>query len=249
MSYQFGAGTLIGARTDITNPTPSEFATLQDIQVDFAFTTKELMGAYQAPVAIGRGALKITGKAKFAAIKASIYNNLFFGQSSATGLLSEAVNEAGSIPATSTYTVTAANSATFQTDLGVKYALTGLSFTRVASAPAQGQYTVAAGVYTFAAADASTAVLLCYTYTSASGGTKITLNNQFMGSAPQFQANLANTYSLNGAAKVINLQLNACISDKLSLPFKNADWVVNELDFMAMADASNTIGYLSLTDA
>ena len=87
--YAFGSGTLIGVRTDLANQTPAVFGVVQDVQIDFAFSLKELVGQYQAPVAIGRGAMKITGKAKLARIYSQTFNTLFFGQTQATGALLE----------------------------------------------------------------------------------------------------------------------------------------------------------------
>jgi hypothetical protein len=245
--YAFGSGTLVGVRTDIANATPAIFGVLQEIQVDFDFTTKDLTGQYQAPVAIARSNLKITGKAKLARILSTTFQNIFFGQTQAAGGILQAVNELQSIPSSTPYTVTAANSATWQTDLGVVYASganAGIVFTKVASGPTQGQYAVASGVYTFAAADAGASVWLNYSYTAASGAQKITLTNQLMGSSPTFQVNLAETYN----SKVFNLQLNACVSDKLSLPFKNSDWTISELDFAALADATGTIGIITTSE-
>ena len=243
-SFNFGVGSLFAVQTGISNPTPAQFGTLQDIQIDMDFTNKPLMGQYQMAVAVARGGMKTTGKAKFATIDALVYNEVFFGQTRATGLLEAAANEAGTIPGSVTYTVTVTHSATFTTDLGVKYAATGVPFICVATGPTIGQYSFSAGVYTFAAADASTAVLISYAYTASTGGTKIVLNNQLMGAAPQFQMNLMNTYQ----GKVLSLQLNACISTKLSLPFKNEDWTINEIDFEAFTDASNVLGTISVTD-
>ena len=120
----------------------------------------------------------------------------------------------------------------------------GLPFKKVASGPTLGQYSVSAGVYTFASADASAAVLISYTYTLATGATKITIANQLSGVAPTFQMNLAETY--NG--KVWNLQLNACISNKLSFPMKNSDWMINDIEFQAFADASGNVGYLTASE-
>src|SRR3954447_23525513 len=111
-AYAFGSGTLIGVRTDLANQTPAVFGVVQDVQIDFSFSLKELVGQYQAPVAIGRGAMKITGKAKLARIYATTYNTLFFGQTQATAALLQAVNEAGTIPGTP-YQVTVTNSATW----------------------------------------------------------------------------------------------------------------------------------------
>ncbi len=49
-------------------------------------------------------------------------------------------------------------------DRGVTYASSGVAFTAVTGAPAEGEYSVAGSVYTFAAADAGIAVLISYAY-------------------------------------------------------------------------------------
>lgn len=242
-AYSFGSGTLVGVRTDLANQTPAIFGVVQDVEIDFSFSLKELVGQYQAPVAIGRGAMKIQSKAKSARIYSALYNSLFFGQTQATGALLQAVNEAGTIPGTP-YQVTVANSAAWVTDLGVFYASTGVQFTRVASAPAAGQYSVAAGVYTFAAADTGLAVVINYTYTSNSGAQKITLSNQLMGAGPTFQLNIAETYN----SKVLNIQLNANVASKLSFPFKNQDFTINDFEWQSLTDAAGNLGYITCSE-
>jgi hypothetical protein len=245
-AFNFGVGSLWAARTDVSNPTPAQFGTLQDISVDFDFTSKPLMGQYQIPVAVARGGMKVNLKAKSATINSGIFNQSFFGQTQTLGGVTTILNEADSVPATSTYTITVAQAATYKVDLGVVYAATGLRFTRVASVSASGQYSVntTTGVYTFNSTDASAAVLISYSYTTSTGSQLITITNQLMGAAPQFQVNLTNTYQ----AKLLALQLNACISTKLSLPFKNEDWTISEIDIEAFTDASNTLGTLTVTD-
>lgn len=69
--------------------------------------------------------------------------------------------EAQTVPASGNYVVTAINAATFAFDQGVTYA-NGTALTPVAANPGAGQYSVAAGIYTFAAADAGASVLLSY---------------------------------------------------------------------------------------
>ncbi|MGH6974245.1 MAG: hypothetical protein ACRED6_06425 [Stellaceae bacterium] len=81
-----------------------------------------------------------------------------------SGQLATSYGEAGTVPASSPYTVSAANAATFADDYGVVYAATGLPLAKVAAGPAAGQYSESAGIYTFASADAGKAVLLSYTY-------------------------------------------------------------------------------------
>ena len=242
-AFNFGVGSLWAARTDISNPTPAQFGTLQDIQVDFDFTSKPLMGQYQIAVAVARAGMKTTLKSKSATINSGIFNQSFFGQTQTVGGRTTALNESHAIP-TTPYEITVTNSAEFTSDLGVVYSATGVRLTAVASSPTTGQYAVSAGVYTFAAADTGLTVLIWYAYTLSTGAQLITITNQLMGSAPQFQTNLTNTY--NG--KLLSLQLNACISTKLSLPFKNEDWTINEIDIEAFTDASNTLGTLTITD-
>ena len=53
------------------------------------------------------------------------FNNLFFGQSLATGQLATSYGEAGTVPSSLPYTVTSANSSSFADDYGVVYATTG----------------------------------------------------------------------------------------------------------------------------
>ncbi len=237
----FGSGNFYGI-SSAANSTPRKFATLQDVSFDMSYSMKQLYGQNNTAVDIRRGEMKFTGKAKFANINAGMLNDLFFSQTATTGLLLSAVGEAGAIPALTTYTVTVANSVTFDTDLGVVYAATGLPFTRVASAPTVGQYTVAAGVYTFSAAHASTNVYIDYLYTSATGGTKVALSNQAMGTTPTFMGVFTSTVG----GKNVTLKLNQCTSSKLSFSSKIEDYNIPELDIEVMADSGNNIGILSV---
>ena len=74
-------------------------------------------------------------------------------------------SEAQTVPASSPYQVSAfAPYGAWASDLGVVYASTGVALTAVAASPLAGQYAVAGGVYTFAAADAGQPVLISYGY-------------------------------------------------------------------------------------
>lgn len=248
MQLSFGAGAVWGERTDVAGSGigPRQFGVLQDIQIDFDWTDKELYGQLQFPVAIARGQGKITGKAKFAQILGLLYSDIFFGAAPATGQFAVSQLEAATVPATTPYMVTAGNAASYNDDLGVAYAGTGRRFNRVTTPSAAGQYSVnlSTGVYTFSAADASAALLISYTYNVAASGSKLTITNQPMGTTPTFKATFYTGYNGNGTA----LRLNACTANKLSLPTKLDTWTISELDFMAFADASGTIGYLSTVE-
>lgn len=239
LPYSFGAGSLFGVRTDSSNQTPVQFGVLQEVTLEFNATNKELIGQLQYPVAVARGGIKITGKAKSAKISALAYNNLFFGAtlSQNAGILTS-VAETGTVPGTP-YQITVTNSATFATDLGVVNSTTGVPYVKVASSPSTGEYSVSSGgVYTFAAVNTTNTVLINYTYTTTSGAQKIAISNQLMGSGPVFQMNLAETYQSN----VLNIQLNQCMATKLSIPLKNEDFTIPDFEFSAFADSSGNIG-------
>jgi len=243
-SIAFGSGVLIATPSGAT-PTPVQFGTLQDVSIDIDAESKKLFGQYQFPVAVGRGQAKITGKAKFANIDGGVYNSIFFGTTQAAGQKLWSYNEAGTV-GSSPYTVTVANSAAFDADLGVNYASTGTPLTRVASAPTTGQYSVAAGVYTFAAADTGKAVLVSYSYTQTASGSgfKSTISNNLMGVAPTFQIDFYQT-NPNVSGAQWSLRLYACMASKLSMASKNSDFIIPELDFEAFANSSNMVGELN----
>lgn len=239
---QFGFGSGAAWAVDSgSNPTPAPFGILQDISIDFSFSIKELVGTYAFPVAVGRGTGKIACKAKNARLSGRLMN-LFFGGTKASGQVSVAQDEAGSIPGSSTYTVTVANSATFATDLGVYYAATGIPLTRVASSPATGQYSVSAGVYTFAAGDASGSVKISYTYTVSGSGEKITIDNPLIGVASTFK--MVTTQTFNSLRNT--LTLNANVFSKFGWATKLEDFAMKDLDWSSFADSSNSIGVWSL---
>jgi hypothetical protein len=237
--FSFGSGSMWATRTDVANSTPIPFGILQEGSIDITYANKPLYGQYQFPVAVGRGTAKVTGKAKFARIFGRQLNDILFGQSTVVGLLSIAQNEVGTIP-TTPFQVTVANSATFDTDLGVFYSATGLPLQKVASAPAAGQYSVSgAGVYTFNTADSTKVVLISYSYTGtgAAPNQKVTVANPLLGVQPSFQLMFNTTY--NGSVNVIKML--ACVSNKFSLQTKLEDFTIPEIDFDCFCDASNNL--------
>lgn len=243
--YSFGSGVLIGTRTDITNATPVNFGLVQEVTIDQSASLKEIYGQFQYPLAGARGTIKTTGKAKVARISGLAFANLYYGISPVAGQLATSFAEAGSVPASSPYTVTVANGATFVDDDGVVYAATCLPLTKVASNPSAGQYSVSAGVYTFNAADAGKSVLTTYTYTISSSGQKIAVANSLIGTTPTFQALFYTTFQ----GQAVSLKLNNCTSSKLSFGTKLEDFVMPEFDFSCFADSSGNVMSWSFAEA
>lgn len=114
----FGSDNLYGISA-AANSTPRKLGSLQDVSFDFSFDVKQLYGHgnYAIDMRCGKG--KIEGKAKSANLNGAAINDLFFNQAASTGLMQSAVNEAGTVPAASPYTVMVANSATWTMDIGV----------------------------------------------------------------------------------------------------------------------------------
>ena len=242
--FLFGAGSLYGIDNSSGTPTPVKFGTLKGVDIEFSGTLKELYGDKKFAEALGQGKSKITGKAKFSRLDVDLLAALYFDAAAAAGCNLPAQDEAGVIPATP-FTITVANGATFSKDLGVRFALDGAPLAKVAATPATGQYsvTVATGVYLFAAADTTKAVLIDYLYTAVTGKT-VPLTNQSMGQSPSFQGIFTGEHD----GKKTVLILNKCVSGKLKLGSKEEDFLEQEFEFEAQSDDADQIGTLSVSD-
>lgn len=247
MQYQFGSGNLFGLISSGGVLVPRKFAALQDVSIDISFNMKELYGQSQFPLTIARGQGKIAGKAKAANINGPMLNDIFFGQTNATGKVEFVNQEAPVAIPTTPFQITVANAATFKEDHGVTFVATGVPLTRVPSAPITGQYSVSgAGVYTFAAADVGLFTLIDYTYTVAGSGNTTTVNNLLSGTTPTFIGSfpIKKTQD-NGVIKTVYLRLNQCYSNKLTLQTKIEDFLIPEFDFTAAADVAGIVATLS----
>jgi hypothetical protein len=185
----FGSGIMFGfpsgAQTG-TNITPVEIGVIQNAKVDITADIKALFGLYSFPIDTAVGKRQIKGSAAFAQYEGTAWNNLMFGSAGSVAAGAAQIasyREAGTIPITP-FTVTVAQSAHFVQDGGVRFSATGQPLQAVASGPTTGQYTVSAGVYTFAAADTGKAVVITYTYSSTTNNQTFTITNTAMGSGP-----------------------------------------------------------------
>lgn len=239
--YNFGLGGLYLVDSETPNQA-TQVGVLKDVTLDISFDTKELRGSYTFPVDIAKAAGKIEGKCKFAQISGRLINEIIQGTLTQGATVIGSNNESGTIPAVSTYIITVSNT-TGWVDLGVYDTTSSKFMTRVTSGPTTGQYSASAGVYTFAAADASHAVQISYSYTSASGNT-VTLTNNLMGSGTTYVVHLYNTYK----NKNVGVKLYAVTLGKYSFAMKNEDFTDEDLDFMGFADGSGNVISLYTTE-
>lgn len=241
--YMFGTGQLFA--TPVEGGAPLRFGALQDVNVDFNGDIKSLFGQYQFPLDTARGKSTIEWKASSGNIDVAAFNQLFFGGTVDTGdELKQVINEAGTVPAMSTYTVTVANGANFFMDLGVYEAVSGLPLQQVASMPATGQYSVSSvGVYTFNSAQASVAMLFNYLWEDAAAGGSLEIGNQLIGSTPKFQLILSQLYN----SKQFTLILYSATAEKLSLPLKQDDFLIAEMSGQANANDAGQVARITTT--
>ena len=255
MQLTFGAGDLFAtllrdaSGNAITNPTPIRVAGMQEMSLDFAGDLKEFFGQNRFALAVAQGKVKTTGKFKGALINGQALNTLFFG-SGLTGGTMKALyaDTTGTLVPTTPFTITPTvpNTGTWVEDLGVVDG-TGRVMTRVASAPTTGQYSVAAGVYTFAAADVGVRMYISFAYTFTSTNAKrIQLLNLPMGYTPVMKMHYMGSFQGKRCLAV----LESVVANKLMLfGSKNDDFSVPEIDFSAQADAAGySIGDIYLQE-
>ncbi len=241
MQLAYGAGTL-WVTNNVANPTPVRIGVSQGTSIEFAANTTPLMGDKQLPITVARGGLRVQCKSTYARFNGRLISELMLGGSSASGQILAVDGESGTIPGTP-YAVTVANSSTWTTDLGVYFSATGLPLVRVAATPATGQYSVAAGVYTFAAADTSLGVKISYIWTT-TGGSVVTVPNVAMGVANTFKSVLSVLYD----SKKATFTLNSCVANKSAFQTTLEDFTKPTFDFEAFPDTSEILGTFSFAE-
>lgn len=242
----FGPGILIATRTDIANPTPVNVGYAQEFSLEAAGTIKQLYGQKQFPLVAARGTIKATGKFKSAVISGLAWNAMMYGETAfATGGFQWNVDSTFSVPAGSSYIITAGTSTSFDADLGVKYSTSGLPLQRVSTGlEATGFYSIGVSgglpnVYTFAAGDANKALKITYTTLTASGQSLI-VTNKMIGTTPTFQLDYYT--SLNQpTAKPFAVRVYGNVMEKHALGFKLEDFVIPEFDFSLFADVQDRV--------
>ena len=240
----FGPGVIVVTRTDVANSTPYNIGYAQEFSVDFAGNIKELYGQNQMPIDAARGTVKVTGKIKAAVLSGFAWNTVFFGNSFSTGTLTWNTNEKHTVTAGVLSPAAITNAATFEADLGVVYdaaaTTPGMPLTKVASAPAVGQYTVSGvGVYAFAAGETNP-VLINYTSAVAASGQTLTISNNLLGTSPNFQLDYYTARS--GSAFVVRYyQAQAA---KITIAAKLEDFIMPEFEIHFFANAAGNLGKL-----
>lgn len=260
----FGAGVLFATPTfnadgsAVSVASPVQFGIVQDVTIDDSAEIKKLYGDNQYPVDIGRGKAQISIKCKQAQFSAQLFNSIYYGQTLTAAYNALFADSVGSViptgaGATSVFispTAPTGGTSLYVADLGVQDG-NGVPFTRVASSPTSGQYSVAAttatgATYTFSGLDVGRTVFINYQYSNAtnpSTGKLLTVYNIKMGSVPQFSAQ----FFAQRRGQTFWRKFPACVATKLSMDFKNDDFVIPDFEIECFADSNNIVEQLSFS--
>src|SRR6267154_2374431 len=249
----FGAGVLFATPNFDGNgnaiaanvASPVQFGIVQDITIDDSAEIKELHGALSYPADIGRGKSKLQIKCKQAEFNATLLNSIYYGQT-ISGTYEALYNDlvGTTIPtgigATSihiTATAPTGGTSVYVIDLGVQNG-DGVPYTRVASSPTSGQYSLAGSTYTFSDLDVGKTAFINYQYSNAtnpSTGKTLTINNLQMGQVPVFSCQFFTTRRTHTFWR----KFPACVATQLTMGFKNDDFVIPDFTISAFADSNN----------
>jgi hypothetical protein len=216
----------------VANDTPIKVGVIQGVNLNFEQEIVRLTGENSFPEDLANGPASLTGDFESGTIYAGIVKQILAGASVTTGY-KKLHKATGTIPG-NPYQLTSAQAAGFVRDLGVVDA-NGDPMTKVAAAPAAGQYSVAAGVYTFAAADTGKVVSYSHTYTVAGTGKTVSIANTTMGGSTKYLLGLYN--STDG----FGIELKSVVIPKLGWAIKTGQWVLPKCDFEACADGSGNV--------
>ena len=248
--YVFDAGTLwatpIDAGNKVTqaNKTPIRIGNLRGITLETRNQVNAVrVGKFIHPVNAILAEATIRGRAEIGVFDGRLINQVFFGAQAGAGARLISQDQAETVPAAPAYTITPTvpSAGTWQTDLGVILATTGVPLTITTGAPAAGEYAVAAGTYTFNAAQADEDVAISYVY-SVAGGSTIEIPNGPGAIAPAFRLDLRTGY---GDGQV-TVTLNRVTTDRFTMPTALEKFSLAELEFMAMADNTGSVGRFSV---
>lgn len=213
---------------------------IQDFNFENTSTIKELRSNLQYPDDTAAVDKKATWKLGSGRFDIDLFNNMFGGETQTTGGVVLDVQEAHTIPATGPYTITVTNSGTYSKTLALNFTASGQPLVNVAGVPAQGEYSVASGVYTFNPADVGLGMLISYAYTTVNGSL-VTVGNHVQGYGPQFEIYVAETYDEKTANVPNYLHCFACKATKFSLPLKRADYLIADIEGEAYANSAGNV--------
>lgn len=222
-----------------TNTTPIHLATISSASFSMKQANADLKDSDGYTIDSFVTGLDVTGDLQLSDFSNSLLAAVARGVTVTAGQ-SIGASHAAPIP-TTPFAITVTQSATWTDDLGVMDLTKGKQLARVASAPATGQYSVAAGVYTFASADTGDNVLIMYRYTAAASGTTAEVAKATSGSqAPRYAIHV---YQPKVSSKEWGFYVPNAQIPELSASFKREGWSDVKLTWTAILSTTNKLIY------
>jgi hypothetical protein len=214
-------------------PTPVPVASLKGCKVGLKQGKASFRGNNLDIIDVGNKGRDWTIDIQTADFRASALTLVATGGVVTTGSVIPVINEPITIAATNT----AAQAATFAEDAGVYDFLLNKWMTRVVSGPTTGQYSgPVAGVYTFAAADSGHLAALYYSFTSATLGQTVTINNALQSQSVPFKVRVYNPYIVGGVTRAVGLDFASVHFEEWDGDFKVEDFAAKNLKGFASQD-------------
>jgi hypothetical protein len=234
-----------------------QFGIVQGVTIEDSFDIKKLYGANKYPVDIGGGKGDLNIKCEQAVFNAQLFNAVYYGQTLTAGyqaLYSDTIGAsvptgAGATSIIITPTAPYGGTSGQFVDLGVQDAA-GNPYIRVASSPTGGQYAltgVATGAtYLFGNQSAGNTVFISYGYsntTNPTTGQTLNILNVPMGQQPVFSCQFFNKRfsSASGNTASFWRQFPACVATKLTMGFKNDDFVIPNFEIQCFQGPNNVV--------
>lgn len=222
-----------------TSTTPIHLATISSASFSMKQANADLKDADGYTIDSFVTGLDVTGDLQLSDFSNSLLAAVARGVTVSDGQ-SIGASHSAAIPATP-YQITVTQSATWTDDLGVMDLTAGKAMKRVAATPSAGQYSVAAGVYTFAAADTTHQTLIMYRYTSASTGTTAEVARATTGSAaPRYAIHV---YQPRVTSKEWGFYVPNAQIPELSASFKREGWSDIKLSWGAILSSTDKLIY------
>lgn len=212
--------------------TPRDLLTIQETSFDFKGDIKKLMGEGQYAVDAAVGSTEISMKCKNGQLNPTTFADVYFGKAIANNGESYVKNEVITVAAGA---ATLAAGALTAQDLGIYNSVTGIQYTRVATAPAAAQYVFGAnGALTFNSTENAQVLLASYIKNDTTTMQSFNTTNELAGTTVTCEAFFHKKFR---DGRQFNMHFFNVIIPSLNFAYKLNDYLMPEFTIEAFADS------------
>lgn len=236
-AFIFGQGDIY-TTPNAKNPTPIKVATPQSLDLSISGDVATVFGNQSFAKASASTTKEVTGTITLAEFQPEFVSRYLLGATKAQGRHKQ-VEDIVELTSTGTPATVSYVAEDFNRDLGVVSRL-GVKFTRVASAPAEYEYSLdtTTGTYTFNSAQAGVEVAVRYSQFLENEGTRYILKNSLMGSTPSFRLETVGMFQGKGYGFIFY----NCTATSYSQSTTNDGFALPTFEFSASVDENDELG-------